>query len=372
MEALRMIEFYDSEILQILPLPFRENPKVQAISYAIQMANRRLLQYMNCSMIYAGIDQLQESALDLLAVELRAPYYDNSFSIEVKRGLVKNALIFYERAGTVSAVENMLTCICGSGTVIEWFEYEGDPGYFQIQFSDLEIDQKRHAELKRLLKKIKRASSHLDKILYKFFYEFYAKILQESSLKITGDIPVRFHEYPLALSINAEIKKEIGFSFEKLDLLSAVLVSFHYENEMGFSFDFYPRANQPYLFLDGTWELDGTDALDGYEGEELIEFYPLQMQIQGEFKQAFATEISRLLIQMDCCVAEEYDAQMEIVSSVLCEKNLESEVTVQGTVQQEIGVEGDLVIEKDLWFLDGSECLDGSRIMDAAVFHHDL
>lgn len=241
----------------------------------------------------------------------------------------------------------------------------------EIDYGDKGMDLADLRAVRKLIEEYKEAHMAYG-LLGNCNIEFQIRILQECFLKIVGDIPVQLHEYPLALSINAEIKKQIGFSFEKLDLLSAVLASSHYENEMGFSFDFYPRANQSYLFLDGTWELDGTDTLDGYEGEELMEFYPLQMQIQGEFKQVFATEISRLLIQMDCRVAEEYNAQMEIASSVLFEENLESRMTVQGTVQQEMEVEGDLVIEKDLWFLDGSECLDGSRIMDAAVFHHDL
>lgn len=46
---------------------------------------------------------------------------------------------------------------------------------------------------------------------------------------------------------------------------------------------FYPRYNLPKLLLDGTWILDGSRELNGYDGGERIDFYPVGVK--------FATQV---------------------------------------------------------------------------------
>ena len=49
---------------------------------------------------YAAIYAVPEKVLDLLAVELRTPSYDENFSIKVKRTLIAESLLFYAQMGT--------------------------------------------------------------------------------------------------------------------------------------------------------------------------------------------------------------------------------------------------------------------------------
>ncbi|MFR3729183.1 putative phage tail protein [Lacrimispora sp.] len=52
-----------------------------------------------------------------------------------------------------------------------------------------------------------------------------------------------------------------------------------------FRMAFYPRYNLPYLFLDNTWILDRKQRLNGYNAEELLDFYPVGIRIQTEISE---------------------------------------------------------------------------------------
>ncbi len=49
--------------------------------------------------------------------------------------------------------------------------------------------------------------------------------------------------------------------------------------------EFYPRYNLPFLHLDGTWKLDGSRRLSGYNSNNQMDFYPaavtLPIEVQG-------------------------------------------------------------------------------------------
>lgn len=52
-----------------------------------------------------------------------------------------------------------------------------------------------------------------------------------------------------------------------------------------FQIRFYPRYNLPYLFLDRTWSLDNRQSLNGHNGEESLNFYPLKLNISAEISE---------------------------------------------------------------------------------------
>lgn len=87
--------------------------------------------------------------------------------------------------------------------------------------------------------------------------------------------------------------------------------------------DFYPRYNLAYLFLDGTWALDDTYSLSGYKSDEEVDFYP---------------------------------ASLEMTTGIRAAPEPQAELTV----------------EKDLWLLDDSVALDGSRLLDAEIIDYEL
>ena len=62
---------------------------------------------------------------------------------------------------------------------------------------------------------------------------------------------------------------------------------------------FYPLARHPYRFLDSTWTLDGSSVLSGYSNGEVLDSWPLAMEvrvpvagsIKGEFREQFPARV---------------------------------------------------------------------------------
>lgn len=158
-----MINFEDSEIKQILPTLLNKSPEVQAISYAISKQIKKIYTYAKNSIVYSGIDDLPEQILDLLAIELRTQYYDESMKIENKRDLIKKTLAWYMKAGTPSAVEELVIAVFGKGKVTEWYDFkEGEqiPGTFDVETVQ-KLTPETIDQFRKMIKNVKNTRSHL-------------------------------------------------------------------------------------------------------------------------------------------------------------------------------------------------------------------
>ena len=115
----------------------------------------------------AVIDELPESVLDVLAVELRTPYYVDSLSIEAKREIIKKSFLWASRAGTVSAVEELIQTVFGEGEVVEWPDFSEEPrepGTFDIVTSG-QLTPDAATFFARVVKRVKNVRSHIRRIL---------------------------------------------------------------------------------------------------------------------------------------------------------------------------------------------------------------
>lgn len=161
-----MTKLYDGLAADLLQNPGKHNPEARALSYAILQEKRRIMDAANQTRTMAMIDELPEKILDILAVELRTPAYSESFSIEIKRTLIKGTLAFYSKLGTPEAVDWVVRSIFGNGGIDEWFTYGGEPHHFRVTvrndgtFNTLEGLEDFH----RLVNAVKRLSSWLDGI----------------------------------------------------------------------------------------------------------------------------------------------------------------------------------------------------------------
>lgn len=165
-----MTDLYNGQITDLLNNARRYDPEVIAFSYAILQEKRRIMQELAQTRTMSVIDDLPESILDVLAVELRTPYYVDSLSVDSKREIIKKSFLWAARAGTVSAVEELVQTVFGeSGEVVEWFKYDGIPGKWQLK-----VDLSQHPdlldrsldEISRLLKLVGRCSAHLERVIY--------------------------------------------------------------------------------------------------------------------------------------------------------------------------------------------------------------
>lgn len=132
------MKIQNSDFYKILPESYKQT-EIQCISYAMSKAIGRLCQRVLDVKVMANIENLSENILDYLAVELRAPYYNQEMSREEKARIVASTLPWYAKAGTKSALEKLLQTIYGGGEVTEWFDYDtaGDPFHFKVKINSI-------------------------------------------------------------------------------------------------------------------------------------------------------------------------------------------------------------------------------------------
>lgn len=161
-----MTKLFDCQVAELLQNAGKQNPEIRALSYAILQEKRRIMEKALRTRTMAMIDDLTEEILDVLAVELRTPAYDENFPIETKRALIKGTLAFYAKLGTPEAVNWVIRTVFGNGEIEEWFRYGGEPHHFRVTvqndgtFSSLD----GLADFLRLVAMVKRLSSWLDAI----------------------------------------------------------------------------------------------------------------------------------------------------------------------------------------------------------------
>jgi P2-related tail formation protein len=162
-----MINLYDGQITDLVQNPLKYNPETIAIGYAIQQEKRRIIDRANGTRTLALIDELPEKILDVLAVELRTPFYQGDFSIESKRALIKDTLIFYTYMGTPEAVNRMLSAVFPGSYIEEWFYYGGEPYHFQVILETSGIRETAQiSTIRRAIQKVKRLTAHMDGLIF--------------------------------------------------------------------------------------------------------------------------------------------------------------------------------------------------------------
>ena len=177
------MRFDESEIKHILPSWLKEREDVQAISYAIKQQIDALELCKAYVYGYAFVDGAPEYVLDLMAVELNVRYYNEGFDIDLKRSLIKNAIITAMKDGTVYAVDSVISTIWGDGHTVEWMEYSGTPNHFRVELDS--IDSFEHlADLMETVDVVKRKTARLDAVNMEQPAEghlYFGKILMESA-----------------------------------------------------------------------------------------------------------------------------------------------------------------------------------------------
>lgn len=159
-----MIKLSGSRFTDIMPENLAEQTEIQALAYAVGRQVEKLLAYADGARTYATIYAVPEKVLDLLAVELRTPYYDENFSLPTKRALIQETILFYTQMGTPAATEKIVSSIFGRGYIKEWFEYNGEPHHFRVIVENMEAVEKLLGEFLNVLRAVKRLSSWLDSV----------------------------------------------------------------------------------------------------------------------------------------------------------------------------------------------------------------
>lgn len=167
-----MIDLYNGKITDLLQNDSEYNAEVQALAYALALEKKRIMDEADKTRTLAMIEDLPDEILDVLAVELRSPYYTEDMTIEQKRDVITNSLVWYYRAGTPAAVSEMAAAVFGSGQVVEWFDFDPNdgeiiPGEFDIETgAEIQDPQQFMPVIQRIINRVKNTRSHLRSVRF--------------------------------------------------------------------------------------------------------------------------------------------------------------------------------------------------------------
>ncbi|MBH0333673.1 hypothetical protein ABH14_28760 [Brevibacillus brevis] len=159
-----MIDIYNISLLDILPDSLKNDKDMVAMAKAFTPELQSLSREAKLCMILRNIDHLPSELVDHLAWELHVDFYDPELPLEVRRLLVKNSIPWHRTKGTPAAVEELITTVFGDGGVEEWFEYGGQPYYFNVITNNREVTTEQALMFTRALNSVKNTRSWLEKI----------------------------------------------------------------------------------------------------------------------------------------------------------------------------------------------------------------
>lgn len=129
----------DVDVLQLVPEFMRKDEAVLGLAAAVNKLIKEPGGKIKTARVWDQIDNLTDLQLDELAYELDIDWYDATLPIENKRAIIKSADLVHSRRGTKWAVQQVLIDTFGSGTVKEWYEYNGQPFHFRVS-TDYPLD----------------------------------------------------------------------------------------------------------------------------------------------------------------------------------------------------------------------------------------
>ncbi len=161
----------DVDILKLCPAFMREDKTNQILANGANNIFRTWSDDLDRLSVIDQIDKLTEEELDQLASDKNVFWYDTKANISIKRLLIKNAKLVFNRLGTVWAVESVMNDYLPESELQEWFDYEGEPGYFRLITNNTDILRTDIQVFLNILKGIKRRSVWLESIILKFEQE---------------------------------------------------------------------------------------------------------------------------------------------------------------------------------------------------------
>lgn len=155
----------DIDLIKLCPSFMREDKSNQLLADGVSNVFKTWSKDLDRLPVINQLDKLKEAELDQLASDRNIFWYDYKANISVKRALIKNAKLVFNRLGTVWAVESVMNDYLPQSELKEWFEYDGEPGYFRLITDNTEILRTDIEVFLNILKGIKRRSVWLEDII---------------------------------------------------------------------------------------------------------------------------------------------------------------------------------------------------------------
>jgi phage tail P2-like protein len=162
-----MNKFLEADFFNTFPPALKKDEKMAALGRIVADELHITAGETEKNIIYANIEELSETWLDVLAYDLHVEWYDYDYPIEAKRAIIRDSIRVHQKKGTKRAVEMALGGIHPKSEIEEWFDYDGKPYHFRIV---LDTTKSRVAadydEIVKTVDRYKRLTAHLDGIYY--------------------------------------------------------------------------------------------------------------------------------------------------------------------------------------------------------------
>lgn len=151
-------------LLFTLPTALKSDPEMNALATVIANELTRHADDTTRVSLYACIDDLPESLLDILADDFKIDWWDGDYSVEEKRNILRNNWRVHRVLGTKASVETAMSALVPGVKVYEWFEYGGEPFHFRliVDSADEFIDTAKYQRALKKLQYYKNARSVLE------------------------------------------------------------------------------------------------------------------------------------------------------------------------------------------------------------------
>lgn len=160
-----MIKLSDFDLLVFQTAYMKSDATTKALCVALNDQYKVVVENIEKTLIYPILDNLPEEVIDELAWQFHVDWYDMQAPIETKIELVKTSRLVHSRLGTVYAVEEVAKAYMGDATIEEWFNYGGEPYYFNVLTSNPSLTGEVLKKMIDIINKVKNVRSWLDKII---------------------------------------------------------------------------------------------------------------------------------------------------------------------------------------------------------------
>lgn len=157
----------DADFMMKFPPALKKDKSMLALGQIIAEELHITANETKKNIIYANIEELSETWLDVLAYDLHVDWYDYDYPIEAKRAIIKDSVRVHQKLGTTGATERALGGLHPKSEIEEWYDYDGKPFHFRIV---LDTTNSRVAadydEIVSTVDIYKRLTAHLDGLYY--------------------------------------------------------------------------------------------------------------------------------------------------------------------------------------------------------------
>ena len=119
-------------MMRVLPDILTRDEEMNPLGIITANQISKLVAHIGLVQIYSRIYEMPESVLDALAKDFKVDWYNPNYSVETKRAMIYDSFYVHNHLGTRGSTIKAISSIFPQSSVLEWFEYGGQPFYFRV------------------------------------------------------------------------------------------------------------------------------------------------------------------------------------------------------------------------------------------------